>query len=136
MSYSSPSKIGFPFSGGISVLPGYETLSQSHVFLGWTNPTGDFRQVFLFRAEKNHSIFLDPKKKNNHWVEKRLKIFLSLLLFFFTLLFTYLFYSLFIYSNSLEEIIAWNKSLGLPIHLSYGWVEGVKLSTGPKPPGV
>jgi NADH dehydrogenase (ubiquinone) Fe-S protein 3 len=23
---------------------------RSHAFLGWTNPTGDFRQVFLLRA--------------------------------------------------------------------------------------
>ncbi|CAB4293878.1 unnamed protein product [Prunus armeniaca] len=52
------------------------------------------------------------------------------------LLFIYLFKSLFLHHSVLCEIIEWNQSLGLPIDLTYGWREGVKLSTGLKPPKV
>jgi hypothetical protein len=33
----------------------------------------------------------------------------------------------------LLESLEINRDLGVPIHLSYGWLEGVKLTTGPKP---
>ena len=73
-----------------------------------------------------------PTERLIELLDKRFYMIICVLVLFVVLFFLYLFVSLYLYYLTLEEIIDWNKSLGMPIDISYGWREGVKLSTGLK----
>lgn len=115
----------------------------------WKMPLAQSDHAFLFffryaapRARGENAMFLSIMMQSFlefiQFVLEHQEL-LNAFFYVFVMLSSYLFVLLFIYSTLINQTLAWNQSLGLPVQFSYSWLRGVQLKPiipeGWSPPG-